>query len=77
MASLSSTSLGKWVDQLLNTVFFQADDDASQRAMNQSFSGDLKVRYITFRPDLYATHDTLFSSFFSILYLVLVFNSLF
>lgn len=37
--------LGEWVDQLLNTVFFQPDDDLSSNAIQEFFSRDLKVRY--------------------------------
>ena len=45
MSFPQDTSLGEWVDQLLNTVFFQPDDDLSSNAIQECFSRDLKVRY--------------------------------
>ncbi|KAB8211762.1 hypothetical protein BDV34DRAFT_218976 [Aspergillus parasiticus] len=44
MASDQISSLGAWVDELLNTVFFQPDNDLSSRAIHEKFSSDLKVR---------------------------------
>ena len=45
-ATLLSTSvpLGQWVDTLLNTVFFQPDDDLAMDTYKQFYSPDISIR---------------------------------
>ncbi|KAJ5371986.1 hypothetical protein N7517_003992 [Penicillium concentricum] len=44
MSSTQASALGEWIDQLLKTVFFQSDDELSSKAIQESFSPNLKVR---------------------------------
>ncbi|KAH8811120.1 hypothetical protein F5884DRAFT_831013 [Xylogone sp. PMI_703] len=42
--SENTSELAKWVDELLNVVFFQPDDEKATAAMEEGFSDDLQVR---------------------------------
>ncbi|KAJ5225972.1 hypothetical protein N7468_007197 [Penicillium chermesinum] len=44
MTSETTEPLGKWVEQLFKTAFFQSDDQMANQAMDQGFSENLKVR---------------------------------
>ncbi|KAF9889740.1 hypothetical protein FE257_007046 [Aspergillus nanangensis] len=44
MPAEQTSSLGAWVDDLLNVVFFQPDDELSSKAIVENFSPSLKVR---------------------------------
>jgi hypothetical protein len=41
---MSSSEVGKWLDQLFDEMFYQPDDELSQRVMEENVSPDIQIR---------------------------------
>ena len=46
MAEQPLPSLGDWVDQLFNDIFFQPDDDLSTTTFEKGISRDVTIRSV-------------------------------